>query len=73
MRRLDRYVGQSVIGAILLVLVVMLFGKAWCWVCPWDAIEMVATDEWEKQNGVELPDAPDREPSDWGQVPTEYV
>jgi ferredoxin len=23
---------------ILLVLVIMLFGKAWCWVCPWDAI-----------------------------------
>jgi ferredoxin len=41
--------------------------------CPWDAIEMVSTDDWEKQNGVELPDAPDREPSDWGQVPSEYV
>ncbi len=23
---------------VLLVLFVLLFGKAWCWVCPWDAL-----------------------------------
>jgi len=41
--------------------------------CPWNAIEMVPTDEWEAQHEVELPAAPDREPSEWGQVPSEYV
>jgi ferredoxin len=26
--------------------------------CPWDAIEMVPTDQWESAHGITLPDAP---------------
>ena len=41
--------------------------------CPWNAIEMVETSGWEAQHGVDLPAAPDRDPSEWVTVPTEYV
>jgi ferredoxin len=41
--------------------------------CPWDAIEMVATGEWEAKRGVALREIPD--PSDNGSefVPEIYV
>jgi ferredoxin len=26
--------------------------------CPWDAIEMIPTDDWEAMHGISLPDAP---------------
>jgi ferredoxin len=41
--------------------------------CPWDAIEMVETSEWETAHGVKLPDKPDRAPSDWSFVPGHFV
>jgi len=41
--------------------------------CPWDAIDMVPTDEWERRHGVKLPDTPDRPPTEWRVVPAEYV
>jgi ferredoxin len=41
--------------------------------CPWDAIEMVAIEEWEAQHDVQLPAQPDRPVSDWGYVPSAYV
>ena len=31
--------------------------------CPWDAIEMVPTDDWEGVHGIVLPDAPPAPPS----------
>src|SRR5919205_1103569 len=31
--------------------------------CPWDAIEMVPTEDWEAMHGVTLPDAPPPPPS----------
>jgi len=31
--------------------------------CPWDAIEMVPTDDWEAMHGIVLPDAPPAPPS----------
>jgi ferredoxin len=41
--------------------------------CPWDAIEMVATEEWEAAHGLVLPDKPERPVSEWEYVPNEYV
>ena len=41
--------------------------------CPWDAIDMVNTTEWEADTGIVLPDAPDRKPIDWNVVPLEFV
>ena len=41
--------------------------------CPWDAIDMVNIEEWEEDHNVQLPAAPDRQPSDWGFVPREFV
>ena len=41
--------------------------------CPWDAIEMVNVEEWEKSHAVELPALPDRPVSEWGWVPSAYV
>ena len=41
--------------------------------CPWDAIEMHNTAEWESTHGVTLPDAPDRPATDWNYVPLEFV
>jgi ferredoxin len=31
--------------------------------CPWDAIEMVPTDDWEAVHGITLPDAPPAPPA----------
>jgi electron transport complex protein RnfB len=31
-------------------------------VCPWDAIEMVPTDDWEAVHGITLPDLPPAPP-----------
>jgi ferredoxin len=31
--------------------------------CPWDAIEMVPTDDWESLHGIVLPDAPPAPPA----------
>jgi hypothetical protein len=31
--------------------------------CPWDAIEMIPTDDWEAMHGISLPDAPPPPPS----------
>src|SRR5919199_1130843 len=31
--------------------------------CPWDAIEMVPTEDWEAMHGVSLPDAPPPPPT----------
>src|ERR1043166_1561043 len=31
--------------------------------CPWDAIEMVPTDDWEGVHGITLPDAPPAPPA----------
>ena len=41
--------------------------------CPWDAIEMVAIEEWEAAHGTQLPAEPDRPPSEWGHVPSAFV
>ena len=41
--------------------------------CPWNAIEMVETSEWEAMRGIKLPDTPDRPVSDWGIVPIDFV
>jgi ferredoxin len=41
--------------------------------CPWDAIDMVATTDWEAEHGLELPDKPDRPVTDWTYVQPEYV
>jgi ferredoxin len=41
--------------------------------CPWDAIDMVETSEWEVSHNIKLPDAPDRPATEWGSVPREYV
>lgn len=31
--------------------------------CPWDAIEMVPTEDWEGLHGITLPDAPPAPPA----------
>ena len=31
--------------------------------CPWDAIEMIPTDDWEAMHGIALPDAPPPPPA----------
>lgn len=36
--------------------------------CPWDAIEMVATEEWEAGRGVNLPARPDPSGAGWETV-----
>jgi ferredoxin len=41
--------------------------------CPWDAIDMVAVEEWEGGHGIELPSVPDRPVSEWNSVPSAYV
>ncbi len=41
--------------------------------CPWDAIDMVATEEWEASRGTVLPAEPDRPVSEWRHVPSAYV
>ena len=41
--------------------------------CPWNAIDMVETAEWEAGHGVKLPDTPDRPVSGWGYIPSEFV
>jgi ferredoxin len=41
--------------------------------CPWDAIDMVPTEEWEAAHGVALPDKPDRPVTEWLVVPRQYV
>src|SRR5208282_290086 len=41
--------------------------------CPWDAIEMVAIEEWEAERGVELPARPDPSGSEWESVPGIYI
>ncbi len=41
--------------------------------CPWDAIDMVETNEWEAARAVQLPALPDRPPSDWMSVPQQFV
>jgi ferredoxin len=41
--------------------------------CPWDAIDMVAIEEWEMVHGIQLPALPDRAANDWGYVPSEFV
>ncbi len=41
--------------------------------CPWNAIDMVDTKEWEAEWEVELPEKPDRPVSEWGSVPIEHV
>ncbi|HWR50329.1 MAG TPA: hypothetical protein VN428_04440 [Bryobacteraceae bacterium] len=41
--------------------------------CPWDAIDMLNTEEWEAAHKVQLPAQPDRAPIDWTYVPREYV
>jgi len=41
--------------------------------CPWNAIEMMPTDEWESARGMELPVKPEKPVSEWTSVPTEFV
>ncbi len=41
--------------------------------CPWDAIEMVTVDDWEKQRGVTLPAVPDASGTGWETVPAAFV
>jgi len=41
--------------------------------CPWDAIDMVAIEEWEALHAVVLPAEPDRPVTEWGYVPSEFV
>ena len=41
--------------------------------CPWNAIDMVETAEWESAHATTLPNAPERDPSDWNTVPVAYV
>jgi ferredoxin len=41
--------------------------------CPWDAIEMVAIEDWEAQHGVNLPAVPTRPLNEWTVVPLEHV
>ena len=31
--------------------------------CPWDAIEMVPTEDWEAMHGINLPDSPPAPPA----------
>ena len=32
--------------------------------CPWDAIEMIPTEDWEMMHGIALPDSPPPPPAD---------
>ncbi len=41
--------------------------------CPWDAIEMVDTAQWEAEHGVELPDKPDQPVEQWMSVSQTHV
>lgn len=42
--------------------------------CPWDAIEMVDTAQWEAEHGVELPEKPEVPEEEWTvAVPADYV
>jgi ferredoxin len=41
--------------------------------CPWDAIEMVATGDWETAHNVELPAIPDATGAGWESVPMIYI
>ena len=41
--------------------------------CPWDAIDMVETSEWEAKRGMTLPDVPQAPVTEWLSVPREYV
>lgn len=41
--------------------------------CPWDAIEMVATEDWETKRGVELPAVPDTSAGEPGFVSSLFV
>ncbi len=41
--------------------------------CPWDAIDMVNTQDWEVARGIELPAEPGRPVSDWNWVPSDHV
>ncbi len=41
--------------------------------CPWDAIEMVDTAEWEAEHGVELPDKPELPVEEWTSVAARHV
>lgn len=36
--------------------------------CPWDAIEMIPTDDWEAMHGISLPDSPPPPPA--GSLPS---
>ena len=41
--------------------------------CPWDAIEMVAIEDWEARHNVSLPAVPTQPLNEWTVVPLEYV
>jgi ferredoxin len=41
--------------------------------CPWDAIEMWPTEQWEATHAVKLPDTPDRPATEWHSVPPVFV
>ena len=41
--------------------------------CPWDAIEMVDTKDWEVQTGVTLPDKPEIADEEWDRVSDRFV
>ncbi len=41
--------------------------------CPWDAIEMVEIEDWERAHGVQLPAQPDRPANEWNCVRRDYV
>jgi len=41
--------------------------------CPWDAIEMVAIEQWEAGRGIVLPATPTPAVSEWMYVSSEHV
>lgn len=41
--------------------------------CPWDAIEMVATGEWERNHEVQLPDVPEPAHAERTSVEAMYI
>jgi ferredoxin len=41
--------------------------------CPWDAIDMVDTGQWEAEHGIELPDVPEKPPEEWMTVAEQHV